>query len=104
MEKSKRIAVVPADFGWSDVGSFAALPDVKPTDRLGNVAEGDAVVVDAHNVWSSRRAGGRWRWWGSTTWWWWTPATPSSSAAATGPRTSAQAVEELARRGRDEVL
>lgn len=50
MEKSTRIAVVPADFGWSDVGSFAALPEVKPTDQAGNVAEGDAVLVDAHNA------------------------------------------------------
>lgn len=49
MEKSKRIAVVPADFGWSDVGSFAALADVKPADLQGNVAEGDAVVVDGRN-------------------------------------------------------
>ncbi len=49
MEKSQRIAVVPADFGWSDVGSFAALPDVRPTDHLGNVAEGDALVIDGRN-------------------------------------------------------
>ncbi|HEY6100421.1 MAG TPA: mannose-1-phosphate guanylyltransferase [Anaeromyxobacter sp.] len=49
MEKSKRIAVVPADFGWSDVGSFAALADVRPTDHLGNVAEGDAFVIDGRN-------------------------------------------------------
>jgi mannose-1-phosphate guanylyltransferase len=49
MEKSQRIAVVPADFGWSDVGSFAALPDVRATDHLGNVAEGDAMVIDGRN-------------------------------------------------------
>ncbi len=49
MEKSQRIAVVPADFGWSDVGSFAALPDVRPTDHLGNVAEGDALVIDGRD-------------------------------------------------------
>ncbi len=49
METSQRIAVVPADFGWSDVGSFAALPDVRPTDHLGNVAEGDALVIDGRN-------------------------------------------------------
>jgi mannose-1-phosphate guanylyltransferase len=49
MEKSQRIAVVPADFGWSDVGSFAALPDVRVTDHLGNVAEGDALVIDGRN-------------------------------------------------------
>ncbi len=46
MEKSHRIAVVPAEFGWSDVGSFSALSDVRPTDHLGNVAEGDAMVID----------------------------------------------------------
>lgn len=49
MEKSQRIAVVPADFGWSDVGSFAALSDVRATDHLGNVAEGDALVIDGRN-------------------------------------------------------
>jgi mannose-1-phosphate guanylyltransferase len=49
MEKSQRIAVVPADFGWSDVGSFAALSDVRAADHLGNVSEGDALVVDGRN-------------------------------------------------------
>lgn len=46
MEKAERIACVPGDFGWSDVGSFAALPDVRPLDAHGNVAHGDAVLVD----------------------------------------------------------
>ncbi len=49
MEKSDRIAVVPASFGWSDVGSFAALPDVRATDHLGNVTDGDAMVIDGRN-------------------------------------------------------
>jgi mannose-1-phosphate guanylyltransferase len=49
MEKSHRIAVVPADFGWSDVGSFAALPEVREQDPLGNVVEGDGLVVDGRN-------------------------------------------------------
>jgi mannose-1-phosphate guanylyltransferase len=104
MEKSKRIAVVPADFGWSDVGSFAALPDVRPTDRLGNVAEGDAVVVDSHNAVVIAR-GGR-------------PVAvvglddvivvDAGDAVLVCRRDRAQdvrqAVEELTRRGRDEVL
>jgi mannose-1-phosphate guanylyltransferase len=48
MEKSKRIAVVPADFGWSDVGSFAALPEVRAADGAGNVVVGKgAVLVDS---------------------------------------------------------
>jgi mannose-1-phosphate guanylyltransferase len=46
MEKSQRIAVVPAEFGWSDVGSFAALSEVRETDDLGNVVEGEGLVID----------------------------------------------------------
>ena len=49
MEKSQRIVVVPADFGWSDVGSFAALPEVRQVDHLGNLVEGDALVIDGRN-------------------------------------------------------
>jgi mannose-1-phosphate guanylyltransferase len=49
MERSSRIAVVPADFGWSDVGSFAALPEVRGADAAGNVVEGDALVVDGRD-------------------------------------------------------
>ncbi|MFY1830359.1 mannose-1-phosphate guanylyltransferase [Myxococcus fulvus] len=47
MEKASNIAVLPGDFGWSDVGSFAAIPEVRPADEHGNVISGDlAVVVD----------------------------------------------------------
>jgi mannose-1-phosphate guanylyltransferase len=49
MEKSQRIVVVPAEFGWSDVGSFAALSEVHPLDDLGNVLQGDATVIDGHD-------------------------------------------------------
>ncbi|MBI5067059.1 MAG: mannose-1-phosphate guanylyltransferase [Deltaproteobacteria bacterium] len=48
MEKSHRIAVVPADFGWSDVGSFAALPEVQAVDGEGNLTRGAGLVVDGH--------------------------------------------------------
>jgi mannose-1-phosphate guanylyltransferase len=49
MEKLKagEIFVVPGDFGWSDVGSWSALPSVAPADEQGNVAVGEAVRVDA---------------------------------------------------------
>ncbi|HZX41703.1 MAG TPA: mannose-1-phosphate guanylyltransferase, partial [Myxococcaceae bacterium] len=48
MEKCRDIAVVPGDFGWSDVGSFAALPEVRPADADGNVVVGKgAVLVDS---------------------------------------------------------
>lgn len=48
MEKAAEIAVVPGAFGWSDVGSFAALPEVRPADAAGNVVVGKgAVLVDS---------------------------------------------------------
>lgn len=47
MEKAKDIAVLPAEFGWSDVGSFEALPEVRPQDARGNVVSGaGAMVID----------------------------------------------------------
>ncbi len=45
MEKARNIAVVPGDFGWSDVGSFAALAEVRPQDANGNVVVGESTVV-----------------------------------------------------------
>ncbi|HEY6912204.1 MAG TPA: mannose-1-phosphate guanylyltransferase [Myxococcales bacterium] len=44
--KSGRIAMVPGDFGWSDVGSFAALPEVRKLDASGNALSGDALAID----------------------------------------------------------
>jgi mannose-1-phosphate guanylyltransferase len=44
--RSGRIALVPGDFGWSDVGSFAALPEVRALDARGNALSGDAILVD----------------------------------------------------------
>jgi len=47
MEKADDVLVVPASFGWSDLGSFAALPEVRPRDEAGNVLSGDVVAVDS---------------------------------------------------------
>ena len=46
-ERAPNIAVVPASCGWSDVGSFNALAEVRPTDSQGNVAEGETVIIDS---------------------------------------------------------
>jgi len=46
MEKSKRVAVLPIDVGWSDVGSWATLLDLLPGNRANNVVVGDHVGVD----------------------------------------------------------
>jgi len=45
-KRGGRIGMVPGDFGWSDVGSFAALPEVRPLDARGNAASGDALLID----------------------------------------------------------
>lgn len=47
MEKSKNVEVVPGDFGWDDVGSFAAFDKYFPHDSRGNVREGPCNVVEA---------------------------------------------------------
>jgi len=49
MEKTERAAVLPAEFGWSDVGSFSALADVQKADENGNVLTGDVLTVDTKN-------------------------------------------------------
>ncbi len=37
MERADNVMVIPASFGWSDVGSWSALPEVLEPDRSGNV-------------------------------------------------------------------
>jgi len=48
-EHTAHAAVVPADLGWSDVGSWTALWQLGPQDASGNVAVGDAVLENAQN-------------------------------------------------------
>lgn len=44
MEKTTRAAVVPVDMGWSDVGSWHALWQVRPRDQNDNYIEGDVLA------------------------------------------------------------
>ncbi len=46
MEKSQCVAVLPIDVGWSDVGSWATLLDLLPSNKESNVVVGDHVGVD----------------------------------------------------------
>ena len=48
-EHTDRAVVVPADLGWSDVGSWGALWDLGAKDGAGNVAVGDVVLEGAAN-------------------------------------------------------
>lgn len=50
MEHSKRIALIPADFYWTDLGSWEALAEIFPKDKRGNIADGDSLNVDSHGV------------------------------------------------------
>jgi len=57
MEKAKNVEVVPGDFGWDDVGSFAAFDKYFPHDARGNVREGPCTVVEAEgNICVARSA------------------------------------------------
>lgn len=47
LEKSTRLAVIPATFSWADVGSWADLHDVLERDEDGNVFEGEYVDLDS---------------------------------------------------------
>ena len=44
MERTAHAVVVPADIGWSDVGSWSALREVLPHDADGNAARGDVYL------------------------------------------------------------
>ncbi len=50
MEKTDKAALIPADIGWSDVGTWRAVWELSERDEAGNSVRGDAVVMDARNV------------------------------------------------------
>lgn len=53
MEHAERMAVIPVEMGWSDVGSWDALYDVLDHDSAGNSVRGSAaqqhVLIDSRN-------------------------------------------------------
>ncbi|MEX0596887.1 MAG: sugar phosphate nucleotidyltransferase [Candidatus Paceibacterota bacterium] len=58
MEKAEYIAVIPADIGWSDIGSWSALKDMLQTDEITVTHKGNAqhfdiesehILVHSHN-------------------------------------------------------
>ena len=61
MERSDRVAVVPVDLEWSDLGSFEALLENLPADADGNVTRlepgGDAILVGSSGnlVWGGKK-------------------------------------------------
>jgi mannose-1-phosphate guanylyltransferase len=49
LERSPRVLVIPGDFGWDDVGTWAALHRVRRRDESGNATFGDVHAVLASN-------------------------------------------------------
>lgn len=47
MEHTRHAAVLPADYGWSDVGKWSAVWDLLEHDGDGNAARGDAEFLNA---------------------------------------------------------
>jgi mannose-1-phosphate guanylyltransferase/mannose-6-phosphate isomerase len=55
MEKAKNIAVIPGDFGWSDIGAWDAVAAATPADAFGNTVNrqstnGEPIVIDSRNT------------------------------------------------------
>ena len=49
LEKSRKVAVVPCDIGWSDIGSWTALGQIDKPDEDGNRIKGDVIAQDTHD-------------------------------------------------------
>jgi mannose-1-phosphate guanylyltransferase/mannose-6-phosphate isomerase len=50
MERSTQVAVVPAQFDWSDIGSWGAFSELIPADSNNNRVSGEAVLLDTRNT------------------------------------------------------
>lgn len=49
LEKSGKVAVVPCNPDWSDIGSWESLWEIRAKDGNGNVTEGEVVYESTHN-------------------------------------------------------
>lgn len=50
MEKASQIALIPSEFGWSDMGSWKAVADEAAQDDQGNSMSGDVLLSDCANT------------------------------------------------------
>jgi mannose-1-phosphate guanylyltransferase len=56
MEKTKKAALLPADCGWLDLGSWRAIEEVLKRDKCGNIYRGNCVSIADKDtlVWSNK--------------------------------------------------
>ncbi len=56
MEKASNVLMVPADFGWNDLGTWASMTQIWPKDDQHNVFQGEIMALDSRrNVVYSRQ-------------------------------------------------
>ena len=49
LERSDRVALIPCDIGWNDVGSWQAVHEISPKDKQGNALQGNVIALDCRN-------------------------------------------------------
>lgn len=57
MEKAEKVAVVPVDIGWSDVGSWHAVAELSKQDENKNTLIGDSFALSSKNCYVNSRSG-----------------------------------------------
>ncbi len=57
MENTQKAVVVPMDCGWTDAGSFDALWRIKNKDKMGNVSEGENILLNSHDCFVNSKDG-----------------------------------------------
>jgi len=50
MEQADRVAVIPVDINWTDVGSWGSLWSLLPADRGGNITVGPHLAINTHDT------------------------------------------------------
>jgi mannose-1-phosphate guanylyltransferase/mannose-1-phosphate guanylyltransferase/mannose-6-phosphate isomerase len=50
MERAKNVVAIPAEFGWSDLGSWTALYDVSDLDADGVATDGNATAIECEDT------------------------------------------------------
>ena len=49
IERAKKVATIEADIKWGDIGTWAALTDVLPTDEEGNLFSAQVIALESRN-------------------------------------------------------
>lgn len=47
MEGAQKVAVIPVEIGWTDIGSWSSLCELLPKDEQGNIRVGEAMQLDS---------------------------------------------------------